>query len=106
LSSPIEVEFKRSKEERCAIASASDIGGSRVQQPEQRVNEEAVFGLSPLSHWSDELSHAGDRGGAEAENRSQRRPGFIDRVFDLVQSVLQKHQLLGQMDGCSDCSGD
>lgn len=51
------------------------------------------------------LNHRGNEGeghSAGGENRSRRRTGFIDQVFNLVQNVLQKHEIPGQFDGCSE----
>lgn len=37
---------------------------------------------------------------AGEEHRAPRDAGFIERVFDLVQSVLQKHEIAGP-ESCS-----
>lgn len=48
------------------------------------------------------------RDGAQGENFSQQRGGFIDRVFNLVQKALQKHEIAEafdrSLDSCTDSS--
>jgi hypothetical protein len=68
-------------------------GGSRVYPEDQQMNGNSI---SSLNH----PIHEGENPAAGQRNRAPRHPGFIERVFDLVQSVLQKHEIAGHYDSC------
>jgi hypothetical protein len=78
-------------------------GESLMHPSEQRKRKDAVSG----SHlWSDPTIGAGDWLTDERRLRARRPAGFIDRVFDMVQNVLRKHQISGQSDSGRDSGGD
>jgi hypothetical protein len=82
LSFSEEVEFMRGKDVRPRFIVWKS-GGSRMYWQDRSVAGKAA----PI------LTYRDNCGGAEEEDISQHATGFIDRVFNLVQRVLQKHEI-------------